>query len=502
MTVTEDDGVPFDPTEEPDELDPDIDPPELDDLPPHPDALHDPIDPLELAAAALNYTWGPPLHDWTRLEAELAANDAATNAARDERDLAAARAWQPGIELPPIHVVRPPDPLGIYRTAPRYADIAAILAGDLETQQPTHLRLDDLETHLFYPAATNGIAGEPGIGKTTVACIALIQAMRDGHHVGYLDFEDRPERVIARLLALGAYPDELVERFHYLTDPYDPGRIAEFVADVVDLNLVIVVIDGIAQALGAAGLNEDVAADYAKWAASCPKPIALHGACVICCDHVTKNSDGRGLWPRGSGHKLALVDGAQYMLTSTAPFTRDHAGHITVTVAKDRAGHVGPRGAHVARIHLTPKGDGVLDIRITPPDGPREPGDTKPGAAITDDFLDDIVAAIDSLTGLKLPATRREIADRLRAENVAFRNDTLGGALTRLHVDGRAYLTIGPRNSKVYTTEAPCSTPDPDPATTNESPPPPTPSDTAESVTPPSSPNAATSSSTIGPTEP
>ena len=67
---------------------------------------------------------------------------------------------------------------------------------------------DDGRT-ILYESKLNSVFGEPGVGKTWVAIMAAISAVRNGSNVLWWDFEDRQATLATRLAALGA--DDLIE---------------------------------------------------------------------------------------------------------------------------------------------------------------------------------------------------------------------------------------------------------------------------------------------------
>ena len=62
---------------------------------------------------------------------------------------------------------------------------------------------------VLYESRLNSVFGEPSVGKTWVAIMAAIEAIRNGSNVLWWDFEDRASTLATRLAALGA--DDLIE---------------------------------------------------------------------------------------------------------------------------------------------------------------------------------------------------------------------------------------------------------------------------------------------------
>ena len=84
-----------------------------------------------------------------------------------------------------------------------------------------------------------------------MALHACVEAITEGHHVMYIDLEDHPSSVFARMLTLGADKEDVRARFHYV-NPENPMGIDDW--DVIERNIkrdniAIVVIDSIGELL-------------------------------------------------------------------------------------------------------------------------------------------------------------------------------------------------------------------------------------------------------------
>ena len=132
----------------------------------------------------------------------------------------------------------------------------------------------------------------------------------------------------------------------------------------------LVVLDSVPESLAAEGADENHSRDVGRWAARLPRLLARAGACVLLVDHVTKAEEGRGRWARGSGEKLALVDGAAYSLNVSAAFSRYVSGSGTLTVAKDRHGMVGEVGSVVADVRFDVENGTLWRVRLEAPSAP------------------------------------------------------------------------------------------------------------------------------------
>jgi hypothetical protein len=325
-----------------------------------------------------------------------------------------------------------------------FADIARALDANDSANVGGYLYRAD-GVGLIYGAAVNLSAGEPGDGKTTLALIAARSVLEAGGTVFFLDPEDVVERVLARSLALGAKRHDLLERFHYLAYPDMIQRTKEAVAGIaasIEGRYALVILDGVADALGSHGLDEDRAADYARWHALVPRPLASAGAAVILNDHMAKARESRGLWPRGSGHKLAAVDGVAYHVTAPTPFSRTSDGVIQLTIAK--AGHIGPKKATAARILISPEDNGArINYRVERPlVEVAHDGSTAVHLGLGERILEAIAIELrhDGVAG----PTRNAIADRLRAMRVRFNDKHLTPTILHLEEQGRLVRTPRP----------------------------------------------------------
>jgi hypothetical protein len=177
------------------------------------------------------------------------------------------------------------------------------------------------------------------------AAIALSNAvMRAGGTVRYIDPEDVPAGFTRRSLQLGAEPDDLIHRCRYLNDSA-PGEILLAHRWAAVHQPALVVIDGMAAYMAAAGRNEDKAEEVLHFIQELIRPFAEKaGAAVLISDHVTKSWEDRGLWSRGSGVKMGRYDGVSCALSLIDAYGPGQAGSVLLTVGKDRNG--GARRGH------------------------------------------------------------------------------------------------------------------------------------------------------------
>lgn len=251
-----------------------------------------------------------------------------------------------------------------------FADVGRIVAGDLPRVDTDFLTRSD-GLRLFYAGKMHSLQAEPSTGKSWVALLACLEVLEIGGAAMYLDYEDSGEGIVGRLMGLGADPAAVTERFCYvqLQGPYGAAERLEIEAKFGSLNPDLVVIDGVAEALTRDGFSEDKATEVVQWIEKVPRAFARTGAAVVMLDHVGKDKETRGRWARGSGAKLAAIDGAAYEIKIITGFSRHKAGSMRITIAKDRPGAVGEVGSVAAVCHFEPAGDGiVVKMRLeTPP---------------------------------------------------------------------------------------------------------------------------------------
>lgn len=248
--------------------------------------------------------------------------------------------------------------------------VAGVLAGTITRASPTVGRLENGRA-LFYRKRVNGVAGHSNAGKSWTAFLSALQELEAGEHVVYIDLEDDMAAAVMRLTDLGADPDAILERFHYVSpdEAYtaEAERALHELLDAVRPTLVVIDSTGEALAVDGAKPNEDD--EVARWFRRLPTTVARKsGAAVLVLDHVTKSDDGDGLWPIGSQRKRGAITGAQYMQANVKPFSRDTAGRSKLVCAKDRGGNYAERSV-VAFLEVTPT-DSSLDLNLSAPTVP------------------------------------------------------------------------------------------------------------------------------------
>jgi hypothetical protein len=317
-------------------------------------------------------------------------------------------------------------------------DLAELAHGGVEIPQP-----DDAFS-LFYSRHVHSIAGEPGLGKSWLGLAIAAEAIHREQRVIFIDFEDGPVTAVTRLAALGV-PPSATTLLTYLrpVGRLDAADMSWLTALIADHHVALVVIDSVPEALALHGLDENSSMDISAWFQQIPRPLARAGATVLVVDHVTKATEGRGRWARGSGAKLAAIDGAAYILEPTEPFSRERSGHSVLRVAKDRHGAVGGASQPVRTIHFDVAGGSLHQVRIGPYEG--EPGDGSVSTPRTKrPDAHEVRAALTASGGTWL--TRRDAAEAL-----GVGSDDIGEILQPAVRDGLIVCDHPSERTYVYT---------------------------------------------------
>lgn len=316
-------------------------------------------------------------------------------------------------------------------------DIAKVVAGNLEPETTTILtRRDGMA--LLYPGRLHSFSAEPEAGKSWIALAACVEVITAGGAAIYVDWEDTPTGIISRCLALGTPAADLVERFAYVRPlgTWGPAEVIHMATLCSTYYPDLVVLDGVAEALQRDGLAENEAADWVSWVERVARPIARTGATVVMLDHVTKTPDGRGRYARGTGAKLASIDGAAYELHVTRPFSRNEAGAFEVLLNKDRLGFIRGDSRKVAVATLTPHAGGArVEFELYSPDAAPAVG-FRPTEAM--EHLSEVLETGD----LDLKAAAAQMPTRVRKPTVTQALAALvrEGYVEERHIGGKRVL--------------------------------------------------------------
>jgi KaiC/GvpD/RAD55 family RecA-like ATPase len=317
-----------------------------------------------------------------------------------------------------------------------------VIDGRASDCPPVHLRRDDGHA-LLYAGRVHALFGEPEACKGWISLHAAAECLSDGGRVLLVDFEDSAPSVVARLLAIGADPNRILEQLVYIRpdEPLAETAVREF--GQAAKNVTLAILDGVTEALTLHGLDLASNTDVAKWLEKLPRPLARAGAAVLLIDHVVKDREQRGRYAIGAQHKLAGVDCA-YSVRVLEPFGRGRNGTVQITVTKDRPGHV--RGAavdgRVADVRLTSEPDGAVNITV------HAATEGSPATFRPTVLMERVSRAVEEDSGLSKRAIREAVRGRAKHVDLARELLTAEGYITARQ-DGQAdrYESLRPYRS-------------------------------------------------------
>lgn len=318
-------------------------------------------------------------------------------------------------------------------------DLDPVLAGGEVDPPPAMLARTDGK-YLLYDHAVHSISGEPTSGKTWFALLASVQQLAAGHTVAMIDFEDRASRVVGRLLALGAHPDAVRERFRYVRPHAALDAAGRDALSPAVRGATLVILDGVTEAMTLHGLDLNANGDVAAFLELLPRWIADQGPAVLMIDHVVKDTEKQGRWSIGGQHKLAGIDGVSYNIKAIEQFGRGKVGHARITAGKDRAGHVEEYllGRTAGELWLDATNDTCLKAEIRPPqDAPTDQaGNMRPTH---------LMERVSRWLELQPGASRTQIENGVSGKVTYVRR-----AIDRLVQEGHVEVSPGPRNTQQH----------------------------------------------------
>lgn len=246
----------------------------------------------------------------------------------------------------------------------------AALTGDAAV--PTVCRRED-GAALFYQGKVNVVFGDSESGKSWICLLACAQELAAGGSVAYLDYEDDPNGIISRLLALGV-PRRVLddparflyfrlhrgltdEAFEWYENPYTGEGPEGLVSRTGFSECSLVVIDAMTEALSADGLNSNSDVDVAGWFNAFARRVAALGPAVAVIDHMGLSDKSR---QNGSQMKKSATDGVSLAVKKGEDFAPGKSGWSSIEIAKDRHGGV--------KTHAEGKAVGRLVMPINPRD--------------------------------------------------------------------------------------------------------------------------------------
>ncbi len=198
----------------------------------------------------------------------------------------------------------------------------------------------ELAHRMVYAKGVTVFSGHPESGKTSLTARLALDCMAVGENVVYMDWENGWEETGRRLEDMGAGLD-LDKRLCYIPHPGPPDW-AEYARIAAEWPDALWVFDAARGLLGSLGINENDASEVGQALNPLVDFAIKHGLPAILIDHVTKAEDGSSGYARGSGDKLAAIQG-QYYVKKTRDFSEREAGEIELKRWKARSGRLDVR---------------------------------------------------------------------------------------------------------------------------------------------------------------
>lgn len=225
---------------------------------------------------------------------------------------------------------------------------------------------------LLFPGEAHLLYCRPGKGKTWSALAMALWMALKGMNVLYIDYEGTVELIRYRLKCMGA-SSEAAQHIAYVKalGPVSGDAARSLAAWVRAHAVKFVVVDSVARALAAGGLDENSNSDLNVFFGALEE-VRATGAALLLLDHVGHRSDGQELpSPRGASAKVDQVAVAYYFDQEVA-WSSDQPGFANFIVKKDRFG-VRVEGDTAARMTVD-VAPGSITIRMVKPAPPKYPG--------------------------------------------------------------------------------------------------------------------------------
>ncbi|WP_433781589.1 hypothetical protein ACQPX6_17580 [Actinomycetospora sp. CA-101289] len=316
-------------------------------------------------------------------------------------------------------------------------------------------RRDGLQ--MIYPGKEHSIIGETESGKSWYGIGCVVAELMAGHRVVYIHFEEAdPVDTIDRLLALGLDAELLVKLLTFVgpDQPVTARRLAALLDPVPSL----VVLDGVNEALSLHEWEGNATDGIAAFRRRLVKPCTKIGAATLSCDHLVKDTQGRGRGPIGSVHKINGLTGVLILLENAEAFGRGQRGRSHVFVTKDRPGNLRQHGrASRGGTAKTFMGELVVDdtrtvtsgllLRFHAPAGDGADDDVLP--AETSPVAEAVHAVLASLPGGEVSSERALLAE-VRKAGHKIRDVEVRAGVDDLVAAGRSELIKGRHGANGY----------------------------------------------------
>jgi hypothetical protein len=334
-------------------------------------------------------------------------------------------------------------------------DLTRYLDGTHVPEEPTLMPRTD-GACLLYPGRVHSFHGESESGKSMIAQAESARVLATGGAVAYLDFESDASVVVGRLLAMGATPHDIKERFHYIRPESDPdSNQTDGMAwrKLLGNRYDLAVIDGVTEAAAVYGVASKDNDEITRWIRSFARKLAQRtNAGVIQVDHVTKDPDSRGRFAIGGGAKMAALDGTAFIVEVKEPLGVGMRGLVVMRVAKDRPGQVRPkcgpfrasdRTQEAARVVVDSTVDGRIEVTVLPFVSSAE----GPGGASGEKFRP---TSVMEQVSRHIEGCREAQSENKIFQAVGGKESTKKTAITTLVEEGYLRVYVGARNAKLH----------------------------------------------------
>lgn len=244
---------------------------------------------------------------------------------------------------------------------------------------------------LLYPGEVHLIYGRGGSGKTWIALLGCLQEARRGRRSIFIDYEGTQEDTRYRLQLMGCTEDQAaLIGYVKALEALDETLTTQLSAWVKQEDIRLVMVDSLARALAAAGLEENTNRDVVSFFAMM-EHLRTSGAALCFIDHVGHPRDGTGMpSPRGGSAKVDQVTAA-YWVRVRRPWSDATEGAAEILPRKAR--HGAYLEGETAAVLLVKPGQSSLSVRLVAPAPPAFPGvDDQEVAEAIDALLSDASA--------------------------------------------------------------------------------------------------------------
>ncbi|MGR6526235.1 hypothetical protein ACU5JM_31690 [Rhodococcus erythropolis] len=282
----------------------------------------------ELVSKGENWIRNDIARVWAKFGGDSLADEESRKQMQDEADTAALMGGQ--LDAFATKGSSPPAP-----TTAQWdeIDLSYMFADDYRPLETTLLIRDD-EIGLLYAGKSHSFQGISESGKSWIALWAVVEQIRLGHRVMYIDYEMGPAQTLDNLRAFGITSAEL-QLFSYRQ--WETSPPVEYLKSLTGYTLIV--IDATTACLSTMGLSGSDNDDIAKWFTRFVDPLKYTGAAVSIIDHLTKAAEDAGTYAIGAQSKRALAD-VSFAVKMTQQMARGRHGELEVRVVKDRPGWI------------------------------------------------------------------------------------------------------------------------------------------------------------------